>query len=56
MTSSERSALGRAAYERVQRHDIDTIADHMVDFLKSLQQVRLQPASGRMPIEPVKGP
>lgn len=56
MTSSERAALGRAAYDRVRRHDIDTTADHMVDFLKSLGQVRLQSASDRMPIEPVKGP
>lgn len=56
MTSSERAALGRAAYDRVRCHDIDTTADHMVDFLKSLGQVRLQSASGRMPIEPVKGP
>jgi glycosyltransferase involved in cell wall biosynthesis len=56
MTSFERAAIGRAAYDRVRRHDIDTTADHMVDFLKSLEQLRLQPASGRMPIEPVKGP
>ena len=56
MTASERSALGRAAYDRVRRHDIATTADHMVDFMKSLGQVRLQSASDRMPIEPVKGP
>ncbi len=56
MTSPERAALGRAAYERVRRHDIDITADHMVEFLKSLRQVRQQPTSGRMPVEPVKGP
>ena len=56
MTSSERAALGRAAYERVRCHDIDSTADHMVEFLKSLQQVCLQPTSNRMPVEPVKGP
>jgi glycosyltransferase involved in cell wall biosynthesis len=56
MTSSERAALGRAAYERVRRHDIDSTADQMVEFLKSLRQVRLQPTSGRMPVEPAKGP
>ena len=56
MTPSERVTLGRAAYERVRCHDIDSTADHMVDFLKSLQQVRLLPTSGRMPVEPVKGP
>lgn len=56
MTSSERAALGRAAYDRVRRHDIESTADHMVDFLKSLRQERLQPTSGRMPVEPVKGP
>ena len=56
MTPSERAALGRAAYERVRRYDIDTTADHMVEFLKSLRQVRLQPTSGQMPVEPVKGP
>jgi glycosyltransferase involved in cell wall biosynthesis len=56
MTSSERAALGRAAYDRVRLHDIDTTADHMVDFLKSLRLVGLQPTSGRMPVEPVKGP
>ena len=48
MTSSERAALGRAAYERVRCHDIDSTADHMVDFLKSLRQVRLRPTSDRM--------
>ena len=56
MTSSERAALGRAAYERVRCHDIDSTADHMVDILKALRQVRLQPTSGRTPVEPVKGP
>jgi glycosyltransferase involved in cell wall biosynthesis len=56
MTSSERTAMGLAAYERVRCHDIDSTADHMVEFLKSLRQVRLQPAPGRMPVEPVKGP
>ena len=56
MTSPERAALGRAAYERVCRHDIDITADHMVEFLKSLRQVCLQSTSSRMPVEPVKGP
>jgi glycosyltransferase involved in cell wall biosynthesis len=56
MTSSERASLGRAAYERVRFHDIDGTADHMVGFLKTLRPVRLQPTSGRMPVEPVKGP
>ena len=56
MTSFERAAIGHAAYDRVRRHNINTTADHMVDFLKSLEQLRLRPASGRMPIEPVKGP
>jgi glycosyltransferase involved in cell wall biosynthesis len=56
MTSSERTAMGLTAYERVRCHDIDSTADHMVEFLKSLRQVRLQPAPGRMPVEPVKGP
>jgi glycosyltransferase involved in cell wall biosynthesis len=56
MTSSERTALGRAAYNRVRRHDIDSTADIMVEFLKSLRQVRLHPTSSRMPVEPVKGP
>ena len=56
MTSSERTAMGLAAYERVRCHDIDSTADHMVGFLKSLRPVRRQPTSGRMPVEPVKGP
>ena len=56
MTSPDRAVLGRAAYDRVRLHDVDTTADHMVDFLKSLRQVRPQPMSGRMPVEPVKGP
>jgi glycosyltransferase involved in cell wall biosynthesis len=56
MTFSERAALGREAYERVRCHDIDSTADHMVGFLKSLRQVGLQPTSSRMPVEPVKGP
>jgi glycosyltransferase involved in cell wall biosynthesis len=56
MTSPARAVLGLAAYDRVRRHDIDTTADHMVEFLKSLRQVRLQPAPGRMPVEPLKGP
>jgi glycosyltransferase involved in cell wall biosynthesis len=37
MTSSERAALGRAAYERVRRYDIETTADQMVTFLESLR-------------------
>jgi glycosyltransferase involved in cell wall biosynthesis len=56
MTSSERAALGRAAYERVRCHDIDSTANHMVDFLKSLRQVHMQSTSSRMPVGPVKGP
>lgn len=56
MTPAERVALGRAAYERVRCHGIDSTADHMVGFLKSLRPVRLQPTSGRMQGEPVKGP
>ena len=56
MTSSKRAVLGRAAYERVRSHDIETTADQMVDFLKSLRQMRLQSTSGRIPVEPVKGP
>ena len=56
MTPAERVALGRAAYERVRRHDIDATADHMVDFLKSLRRMLPQQISGRMPVESVKGP
>lgn len=56
MTPAERFALGRAGYERVRRHNIDATADHMVDFLKSLRQMRLKQSSVRMPVDPVKGP
>ncbi|NOS80352.1 MAG: glycosyltransferase family 4 protein [Nitrospira sp.] len=56
ITSSERAALGRAAYERVRCHDIDITAEHMVDFLNSLGQIRPQPTARRMPVEPMKGP
>lgn len=56
MTPSERAALGRAAYERVRRHDIDTTADHMVSFMRSLLKPGAQPASGQIPVEPMKGP
>jgi glycosyltransferase involved in cell wall biosynthesis len=55
MTSSERAALGRAAYERVRVHDIESTADRMVTFLKSIRDSQAGPASRQAPIEPVKG-
>lgn len=56
MTPAERAALGRAAYERVRCHDIETTAEQMVSFLKSLTKPAVRPASKQIPIEPVKGP
>jgi glycosyltransferase involved in cell wall biosynthesis len=55
MTPTERATLGRAAYERVSCHDIDTTADNMVSFLRTIRYVRMKPTADHIPIESAKG-
>jgi glycosyltransferase involved in cell wall biosynthesis len=51
----ERTAMGRAAYERVRRHTIDSAADEMVRFLTSLAEPGVARPAGRISVEPSKG-
>lgn len=55
MAPAERAALGRAAYERVRRHTIDSAADEMVRFLASLAEPGVARTAGRIPVETPKG-